>query len=114
MNYNTTYRKDCPWCGQRPELELTPGYYHYTLRCINEHCAAGPEVMGRTFDDVVEKWNDRAEEAKNTKVITQINSTDVEVVDTAEGSRRIYRFNDGYWWLIDSSCKPHMDHGGTK
>ena len=114
MNYQSTYRKACPFCGQRPEVELTPSYYHYTLRCINEHCAAGPKVMGRTFDDVIEQWNKRTEEDKNTKFLTKLNNTDIEVVDTAEGSRRVYQFKDGSWWMIDGPDDPHGDRGGTK
>ena len=101
MNYQTTYLKGCPFCGQRPELELTPSYFHHTLRCINESCAVGPKVMAREYADAVEKWNKRTEEeAKNTKVISKLNLTDVEVFDVADASRRVYRFENGSWWLI--------------
>ena len=114
MNYQTTHLKICPFCGQRPEVELTPGYYHYTLRCINEYCPAYPCVRGRTFDDAVGKWNKRAEEGKNTKFISKINSTDIEVLDSANGSRLVYRFQDGSWWMIDGPDDPHVDRGDTK
>ena len=114
MNNQDNYLKDCPFCGQRPEVELAASYYHYSLRCINEHCAAGPKVVGRTFDDVVEKWNNRVEEGKNTKFITKLNSTDIEVVDIANGSRKVYRFDDGSWWMIDGPDDPHVYRSGTK
>ena len=116
MNYQTTYLKGCPFCGQRPEIGVTLilDWGHYTVRCVNDECAVTSHVTGSTFANAEEKWNNRAEEPKNTKFITQINHTDVEVVDTAEGYRRIYRFEGGSWWLIDSSCKPYVAHGGTK
>ena len=103
MNYQTTYLKACPFCGQRPELGVTliNELGRYTVRCINESCAVGPKVMAREYADAVEKWNKRTEEeAKNTKVISKLNLTDVEVFDVADASRRVYRFENGSWWLI--------------
>ena len=113
---STTHLKACPFCGQRPELGviLINEWGHYTVRCVNQHCAAAPYVRESAYAVAVEKWNNRAEEGKNTKFITKLNHTDIEVLDSANGSRLIYRFQDGSWWLIDGPDDPHVDRGDTK
>lgn len=33
----------------------------------------------------------------NTRTIKMLNATDVEIYDSADGSRRVYHWQDGYW-----------------
>ena len=59
-------------------------------------------------------WNNITEEPKNTKFITKLNHTDIEVLDSANGSRLVYRLEDGSWWMINGPDDPHVDRGSPK
>ncbi len=59
--------KPCPFCGGEPTTRLKPWHgapERTRICCLNLECKAMPAVMGKTHSQAVERWNQRAKEAK--------------------------------------------------
>jgi hypothetical protein len=58
---STKEAKPCPWCGEQPKLQYWRGGgpRKRVVGCENDFCTVGPDVVGSTKSEALERWNER-------------------------------------------------------